>query len=292
VNSAMSLDRLKALAYGIVQSLMRGIWRASGGRRINAFGERLRVVPETVFPSYRKLRLPQGEAKSEIVRYADFVQAHAAMNYIATLERAATVVDIGAHHGAYAVLLGKALKKLGGKVIAVEPNPLCFDVLVRNVLLNDLADVVSCEQCAILDRAGIVNISLGDSESRVLGPASAGSVTAEAVTLEMLIKKHSIAAIDLLIIDVEGAELPVLRGFPWGTTGIGRIFCELHPYAWAEFGYCAQDVRDFLRVHSLRCMDMYLTEYNAFADSGYIGPTVLSRQGGGEAPTVPSEMFR
>lgn len=260
--------------------LLRCTWRAGGGRRVTAFGWEITIAPETVFPTYRRFRLPRGGAKSEIVRYSDFVQVHSAMAYLDSLDRAVTVVDVGAHHGAYAILLGKAVQKMGGRVIAVEPNPLCFNILKENIRHNGLANVVFCEPCAVLDKAGMVSISLDGSESRVSSAASSNAVAVEAITLTMLIRKYQITTIDLLIVDVEGAELPVLRGLPWSELELGRIFCELHPYAWVEFGYNGQDIRTFLQEHDLRCIDMYLMEYTSFPDSGYIGPAVFLPQVG------------
>jgi len=77
------------------------------------------------------------------------------------------------------------------------------------------------------------------------------------------------------MIDVEGAELNVLRGFPWEIMRPGRIFCELHPYAWKEFGYTGEDFMDFLKQHGYRCFDMYFREYTEFTSDDYIGPTVF-----------------
>lgn len=275
INLGAIVFKVKTYIYRLVLTLLRYTWRARGGRRITAFGREIIVAPETVFPTHRRLRLPRGDAKSEIVRYGDFVQIHAAMAYLESLGRAVTVVDVGAHHGAYAILLGKAVQKMGGRVIAVEPNPACFDVLAKNVLHNNLGDVVFCEQLAVLDRRGVANISLNDSQSQVSSSVSPGTVAVEAVTLEALLEKHQIPAVDLLIVDVEGAELPVLRGFPWGETELGKVFCELHPYAWAAFGYTGQDVQAFMRERDLRCVDMYLMEHTSFPDLGYIGPVVL-----------------
>lgn len=269
--------------YRFVQALLRYTWRVRGGRRITAFGGEIIVAPETVFPSYRRLRLPRGGAKSAIVRYGDFVQSHATMAYLDSLGRAATVVDVGAHHGAYAILLGKAVQKAGGMVIAVEPNPQCFEVLQENVRRNGLEDVVYCEHCAVLDKPSMAAISLDGSQSQISAAASSHAVAVEAVTLEMLVRKHQLAAIDLLIVDVEGAELPVLRGFPWGELELGKVFCELHPYAWADFGYDGQDMRNFLNEHDLRCIDMYLMEYTSFPDLGYIGPVAFLPRGGEKA---------
>lgn len=77
------------------------------------------------------------------------------------------------------------------------------------------------------------------------------------------------------MIDVEGAELAVLRGFPWGEVPVSMTLCEMHPYAWKDFGYDAQAMTKFMRERGLLCLDMFLGEHRTFTDEGYIGPTLL-----------------
>jgi len=77
------------------------------------------------------------------------------------------------------------------------------------------------------------------------------------------------------MIDVEGAELLVLRGFPWQSVRVEKILCELHPYAWKEFGYNIDDMKQFLISHGYRCFDMYFIEYKIFNTDTYLGPTLF-----------------
>jgi hypothetical protein len=88
-------------------------------------------------------------------------------------------------------------------------------------------------------------------------------------------KRHETSAVDLLIIDAEGAELPVLRSFPWGDVSIGRIFCEMHPYNWGSFDCTGRDLQCFLAERRLKCLDMYLTEHQSFQGQEYLGPCLL-----------------
>lgn len=163
-------------------------------------------------------------------------------------------------------------------MIAIEPNPLSFAVLEKNVSLNGLEDTVYCERVAVSDQAGKMNISINDVQSGISEQATSGSVPVEVVTLSMLMEKYKIDRVDVLQIDVEGAEIPVLKGFPWGIGKIGKIYCELHPYAWPDFHYSGSDVQQFLSEHGLRCFDMYLEERREFNGSAYIGPAVLFAQ--------------
>ena len=267
--------KVKRIIYKIGLILCRYFWKLNAGRRIKAFGERFRVAPNTIFPSYRKFPLPKGDCLSEIVRYTDFVQLHAICNLVMGLERP-TIVEIGAHHGSYAIIMGKIVQKKAGKIIAVEPNPESYEVMVKNIGLNGLSNTVICEQVAILDKPGhLISMELKGIESRLSEKQNGDCCPVEIVTLEELLQKYEVTKVDLLIIDVEGAELCVLRSFPWGSASIGKIFCELHPYAWKDFGYCGEDFSNFLRNHGYRCVDMYLKEHDIFKSDSYIGPSIL-----------------
>lgn len=261
--------------YKMVMKCREAVWRMRGGRRAMVFGQDCRFVPETDFLRSFRLRLPRERWDAGIVGYADYVQFHAVMSYVAGLERPPFVVDVGAYHGAYAIVLGKLVAERGGKLMAVEPNPKAFALLKKNVALNSLDDVVLCVQAAISDSGGRLLISDRGSQSAI-GSAGEDAVhSVEAATLRELLSRGGFDRVDLLIVDVEGAELPVLRGFPWGETGIGRIFCELHPYAWKEHGYGAGEMAGFLEERNFRALDMYLNEHVIFEREGYIGPVLL-----------------
>jgi FkbM family methyltransferase len=200
---------------------------------------------------------------------------HAICNFVSELRNQPVIIDVGAHHGAYAVLIGQIVRHLNGKVIAVEPNPRSFKILCNNVQLNGLEDVIICEQVAVSDRPGSMNLLLDDSQSQITSRKSNLSVPVEVVTMKWLLDKHQTCSLDLLIIDVEGAELPVLKGFPWETAKVKKIFCELHPYAWADFNYKGEEMRQFLMDHSFGCFDMYFHKHTDFDKDAYIGPTLF-----------------
>jgi FkbM family methyltransferase len=264
--------KIKEFIYQTGMRSLRWFWGISGGRRITAFGERFLVTPNTIFPSYRKFPLPKEGCVSEMVRYTDFVQLHSLCNLVAELDKP-TVIDIGAHHGAYAIILGKMVQKKGGKVIAVEPVPESYAVLLKNISLNGLSNTVMCEEAAISNESGHLVMELKGVESRLSVNHTSNSCRVVGMTLRQLLEKHAITKVDLLIIDVEGAELPVLRSFPWQSASVGRIFCELHPYAWKDFGYDGEGMRVFLLEHKYRCIDMYLNEHTTFTSGNYVGPT-------------------
>lgn len=266
---------LATAAYKLFQNIRQMVWNISGGRKETVFGEQFNFAPSTHFPSFRGLRFPAREIFSTIVRYGDYVQTHSAYLFLAELKDPPVVVDIGAHHGAYAILLGKLVQKKKGTIIAVEPNPSAFKILKENVRKNNLEDTVKCESAAIMERSGTFQFTDNEDQSRVVESIDPAAFKVEAMPLSSLLKKYSLAAVDIMIIDVEGAELNVLRSIIWKECRFGRIFCELHPYNWKYFGYSGIDVSEFLRQHNFRCFDMYLREHKEFMSDAYIGPTLL-----------------
>jgi FkbM family methyltransferase len=264
--------KVRRIIYETSLNFRRFLWKVSGGRRIRAFGENFRVTPNTIFPTYRKFPLPKGHCLSEIVRYTDFVQLHSVCSLLMKLEKP-TVIEIGANHGAYAIIAGKFAKKMSGRVIAIEPDTESFNVLKDNVRMNNLQDTVACEQIAVLGKSGLANFESCGGQSHVTENDTGHIV--KVTTLRELIKKHEVKSVDILIIDVEGAELCVLKGHPWESVKVDNIFCELHPYAWKDFGYSGEDLKDFLRSHNFRCFDMYFREFTSFQANHYIGPTVF-----------------
>ena len=114
--------------------------------------------------------------------------------------------------------------------------------------MNGLENTIQCERVAVSDKAGVMNISLHDVQSGISNKATADTVPVNVVTLKMLMDKYDIGFVDVL-----------------------------HPYAWPNFDYAGNDLKEFLINQELRCFDMYFKEYYEFEDRAYIGPTLLIR---------------
>jgi FkbM family methyltransferase len=136
-----------------------------------------------------------------------------------------TVVDLGSHVGV-SVLWFHALYP-DAAIVAVEPHPVTFRRLQRNV--------------GNLDRVRLVNAAVGDAtERRPLfssGESWAASLRKQAglahvdeVTcrrLDDLLAELGVEAVDLLKLDIEGAEHEVLSTFD-GLPRVRTVICEYH----------------------------------------------------------------
>jgi len=118
------------------------------------------------------------------------------------------VIDIGAHVGYHTIRFAKLVGS-EGKVFAFEPCPSTFEVLCRNVRRQTLANVV-LEQKAVSDASGQVDLFVGRHNLRhSTVPVGNIWVKVDSVSLDDYLRGE---VIHLVKIDVEGAELKVLRG--------------------------------------------------------------------------------
>jgi FkbM family methyltransferase len=128
-----------------------------------------------------------------------------------------TVFDVGANVGQYTLAASGRLSGWG-EVHAFEPDPLTYAWLVRNARLNALPNVRAV-QTAVYDTTEPLELYLATardtgSNSLVGEPwTPAGKrVRVRCTTLDRYAAEHSIPRVDVIKVDVEGAELGVLRG--------------------------------------------------------------------------------
>jgi FkbM family methyltransferase len=165
-----------------------------------------------------------------------------------------TVVDIGAHTGVFSVIAARKASK--GRVIAVEPDPKNFQVLQRNLQLNNLENVVPVQaavwrdgRCRLTQIGDYNNNSTLHPDALVAEGAGAGgrrvrlsewmdrhhlanqSVSVQSVSLLSLIRRYRLKRIDLLKIDCEGSEYDILWNAPASALNrMRRIAMECHTF--------------------------------------------------------------
>jgi FkbM family methyltransferase len=126
------------------------------------------------------------------------------------------VVDVGANIGYYTLW---AAKKVGtiGKVISIEPEPSNYKLLLQNLSLNRLQNVVPVN-IALSDKIDVTRLYMGKRSvthsicQNVRDARTGHSIAIPTTTLDSLLKKLRVERVDWLKIDVEGAELEVIRG--------------------------------------------------------------------------------
>jgi FkbM family methyltransferase len=154
-----------------------------------------------------------------------------------------TFVDVGANIGSHTVY-GARLVTARGNVFSVEADPETFALLQGNVSLNGAANAALFNQC-LSDRPGLVTFNINpDSARSSLLRKGTSQKQLPATTLDSLIPPMT--QIDLLKIDVEGADYLVLGG-------ARRIFDEAPPRVVViEVSSRAPEIKEFLLSHGYR----------------------------------------
>jgi FkbM family methyltransferase len=121
-------------------------------------------------------------------------------------------IDVGAHHGYFTCLANS----LGLKTISIEPDPINYRILKRNLSINLFRDEGLTYQLGIGERQGrkkFYGFSTGVSVFRNWSQnVSRRSFEVEIKTLDQLVSANLQSSSFILKIDVEGCEEDVLKG--------------------------------------------------------------------------------
>lgn len=173
-----------------------------------------------------------------------------------------TVYDVGCLEGMYTLFFARAVGARG-RVVAFEPNPANHHAIVRNVELNGFRNVrvydvgLGAErqdtELAVpygLPGQGTARTDLKDAYLRQRGTIR---VPIRIRALDEMIAAERLPAPDLIKIDVEGFEAPVLRGARQTLrTFKPRLFIELHGL---EQGDRMRNVAEILELLSIAGYD-------------------------------------
>jgi FkbM family methyltransferase len=141
--------------------------------------------------------------------------------------------DAGANVGFFTVL-GARLVTPKGRVVAFDPVPSNAQSLRRNVELNGFRNVTVLER-ALGDTSGSavleVGVQTGHSRLKSFGtpPDHAASITVPVVSIDDVVRTEEVPPPDFAKIDVEGAEVAVLKGMRETMfEHRPKIICEVH----------------------------------------------------------------
>jgi len=143
------------------------------------------------------------------------------------LKKGDTAIDIGAHHGWYTLYFSRRVGKTG-HVVAIEPCPQNLAFLNENIRLNCLSNV-EIIPCAVSDKLGKAKLILGNHSGAHTIMLSTDKdkeeIQVSTMTLGNILSKFN--KVDLIKIDIEGAEFPVLNACKQ-LDKVERFIVEVH----------------------------------------------------------------
>lgn len=124
---------------------------------------------------------------------------------------AKNVVIGGAYFGDHAVLIAREIAAGGGVVHAFEPNTQQRGMLMRNAELNGLSNIKPRPEGLWHDSS--TNLKLVGYDSFASAEvAQAGDDAFKTVTIADYLAASGVDVLDLIVLDIEGAELGALKG--------------------------------------------------------------------------------
>ena len=165
------------------------------------------------------------------------------------LKEGDVVFDVGANIGWYTLVSSKMVKRIG-RIYAFEPEPINFSLLSKSVACNAFQNV-ELFNCCIADYDGEVKLFLNEDnpgDHSTAWNAGVKSIKVPCAKLDTIVMKYGLDHIDLLKIDIEGAEPKALSG----ATGlldkgkIERMLVEYSPEVWRDYqGILARLFHDY-----------------------------------------------
>lgn len=232
------LHRILKLFYGLSALFFRlGIGRKPGLITIENFDGEL------------NLQIDSSKNLGATLFWTGFHELHELLFLNKFLKPEMVVADVGANIGVFTTFIAKRVKN--GKVIAFEPVPVIYEQLKENIKLNNFTNVILRKE-GLANQKGISFIHEIESSNEGLSTLFPGDLKTARKTeinlfpLDELFPEFSLNRLDLIKIDIEGGELPALKGMEkLISTFKPSILVEINQRSYSSAGYTPEEVFEF-----------------------------------------------
>lgn len=254
-----------------VYCTFRGMLWKSGYRS----SHRLNVLPDRhfTFTHYGDITRLLFE-QQHLVNIGKSFESDILQIFVGLIKPGSVILDIGANVGLYS-LLGSEMIGPAGKILAFEPEPATHAALLENLSVNRIENVTALP-IALSDKNGTVALSVpeevkakfefGDSYLSMDPAATDGSRNAiHCRRLDEILEEMNLLKVDLIKIDVEGAEYLCLSGAERLLQGEHKpiILLECDEILSRRFGHSVFDTLLFLHQHGYECEQIGLHQWIA-----------------------------
>lgn len=162
-------------------------------------------------------------------------------------------IDVGANIGFYSLTLGSIFDKENFAIHAFEPNPYTFKLLEENVNQNNIKNI-TLNQFGLSSEESNFDLTYNEGN---LGTANiyskesnknTKSANIKCVKFDDYCKENNISSVDIIKVDIEGAELDFLKG---AVNIISKskkcvLIAEIVEENCQRAGYSAKDLYEFI----------------------------------------------
>lgn len=157
-----------------------------------------------------------------------------------------TVFDVGANVGVYGLFMARHVAP--GTCYAFEPSPALSPYLEENKRANAIANL-DLNFVATSDVSGTMCFAMNRINHGRSHVVPYGGVEVPVVQLDDVVALRGIECIDFVKIDVEGFELPTLRGFESSLRRFDEIvlLTEVEPRHMKRYGYSQGELFEYMQ---------------------------------------------
>jgi FkbM family methyltransferase len=208
-------------------------------RHIKAFGFRglYRLLHAKVAAGTHEFRVVVPGAREPVSLRADtsdigtYIQIFVDREYeFQPLEQPGVILDAGANIGLASIYF--ANKFPSARIIAVEPESSNYSLLKKNVLPYERIAPLQCALWGENSRIKLIDPGFGkwgfQTHASEQAKPTAVRDEVEAVTVDRIMRDHGIEFIDVLKMDIEGAEKEVFENAAAWIDKVGILIVELH----------------------------------------------------------------
>lgn len=194
-------------------------------------------------------------AEQRLVPYSRSFESLTLKLFRELLQPDSTVIDVGANVGMYSIFFARIAER--SRIFSFEPNEATRTVLQDNIILNGIDDRVEVLSYALSDSdsdAFLVCPEGRDAFAFLTDNDEEDSIPVKMMKLDTFVSNRNIDRVNLIKVDIEGAELLFLKGAECTLRDQRPVIVFELAHRWtSRFGYIPSDVIRWLGDRDYVC---------------------------------------
>ncbi|HMS31039.1 MAG TPA: FkbM family methyltransferase [Candidatus Saccharibacteria bacterium] len=178
------------------------------------------------------------------------------------LDKSPTIIELGSFWSYYSLWLLSQFPK--GRAIACEPDAKNRSIGEQNARINNLSDRITFVDSAAGNNDGqTIELAMDSNQSK--------TIKTTVRTIDSLVREHKLPKVDILHMDVQGAELGALEGMREiiKNDKVRFVFVSTHHYTFSHDPLTHQKCKTFLEEHGAHIVASH-TIAESFSGDGLI----------------------
>ena len=159
-----------------------------------------------------------------------------------------TIIDLGANIGYWTLFFAQLVGK-SGKVFAFEPEPTLFEILKKNVEVNEFKNITLIQKAVSnISKKGKLFLSSNPNDHRIFdATGTRNSINIDTISLDEYFSSNDLQ-IDFIKSNIQGADFSAIEGSKniLEKSKNVKIMAEFSPFMLVEFNKNPEDFLDLL----------------------------------------------